>query len=126
MLYPYGKKWTDDAGFSEMMNASSGIAMHPFASPSYQPKIDRAVAISFAGDYMKSVFRAIVSEMKNGPSTPMNMSAGFNTLVGLFEDALKESLGGAYTSAVHERLSPMIAGGVNANLGHMVAWMDEL
>jgi len=126
MLYPYGKKWPDDAGFSEMMNASSGLAMLPFETPSYQPKIDRTVAASFAGDYMKEVFQAIVSEMKNGPSTPVNMSVGFNTLVNLYEDALKETIGRTYTSAVRKSILPTIAGGVTANLSHMVAWVDEL
>ena len=74
------------------------------------------------------VIRAIASEMRDGPSTPMYRSAGFNALVRLYEDALKESLGEAayYTSAVRERFFPQIAGAVNANLKHMVEWMEEL
>lgn len=57
----------------------------------------------------------------------MNLSAGFNALSRLYEDALKESLGeAAYTSAVRERFFPQIAGTVNANLKHMVEWMEQL
>ena len=41
------------------------------------------------------VFGAIASEMRDGPSTPMNRSAGFNALFRSYEDALKESLGEA-------------------------------
>lgn len=127
MLFAFGTKGKDQTVLNEMMNASSGIAMEPFASPSYQPRMDRDFAASFAGSFMMEVFRAIASEMRDGPSTPMNRTAGFNTLVSLYEDALKESLGeGAYTVAVRERLFPMIAGAAHANLKHMVEWMKEL
>jgi hypothetical protein len=128
MVFAFGEKWKDESALNVMTNASSGVAMKPFASPSYQPTIDRDVAASFAGSFMMDVIRAIASEMRDGPSTPMYRSAGFNALVRLYEDALKESLGEAayYTSAVRERFFPQIAGAVNANLKHMVEWMEEL
>lgn len=127
MLFAFGTKCKDQTLLNEMMNASSGIAMEPFASPSYQPWMDRDFATSFAGSFMMDILRAIASEMRDGPSTPMNRTDGFNTLVILYEDALKESIGeGAYTVAVRERLVPMIAGAAHANLKHMVEWMKEL
>jgi hypothetical protein len=127
MVFAFANKWEDESALKVMANASSGVAMEPFASPSYQPTMDRDVAASFAGTFMMDVIGAIASEMRDGPSTPVNPSAGFNALSRLYEDALKESLGeAAYTSAVRERFFPQIAGTVNANLKHMVEWMEQL
>lgn len=127
MLFAFGTKWKNEAALTEMMNASSGIAMKPFAVPTYQPRIEREVAASFAGRFMMDVFRSISSEMRDGPSTPMNRTSGFDALVGLHEEALKDSIGpGAYTREVRERLFPMIAGAVHTNLKHMREWMNEL
>ena len=57
--------------------------------------MDRDVAASFAASFMMDVFGAIASEMRDGPSTPLNRSAGFNAIFRSYEDALKESLGEA-------------------------------
>ena len=134
MLFAFGKKWGDEAALKKMMNLSSGVAMEPFSSPSYQPSIDKATAASFSGDYMMNVFRAIASEMKS-PSTPTKQSDGFKMLHELYEDALKESIGKRmHTSDTKEncirrfKVWKIGSDAIHANLNQMeeeIEWMKE-
>jgi len=104
----------------EMMNASSGLAMLPLSSPGATPSISREAAASFSAEYMTQVVRNIGLELKQGPSTPTKRTAGFSGLVSCYEEALIESIGASnFTPQVKERLFPMVAGAVNANLGFM-------
>ena len=120
IVVAFGMKSGSNDHLPAMMNASSGLAMLPFSSPSYVPKISRDTAASFAGEYMMRVVKNITLELKQDPSTPMNPSVGFSGLVSCYEEALAESIGaGSLTPQVKERFYPMIAGAVNANLGFM-------
>lgn len=126
MLFAFGTKW-QDSNLDDMMQTSSGLAMTPFYSPSYHPKMDRDLAASFAGDFMSEVVKAISSEWKEGPSTPVNLTPGFNKLISLYEDALKESIDKeTYDDVIHNRVFPIIARAVNANLQHMSEWIKIL
>lgn len=105
---------------TEMMNASSGLAMLPLSSAGSAPSISRETAASFAGEYMTRVVKNILIELEQGPSTPTDRSAGFAGLVSCYEEALVESIGtGNFTPQVKGRLFPMVAGAVYANLGLM-------
>ncbi len=120
VLLPFRKKSGGSDHLPEMMDASSGLAMLPFSSPGYVPYISRETAASFTGEYMTRVVKNILIELRQGPSTPADMSAGFSGLVLCYEEALIESIGASnFTPQVKERFFPMVAGAVNANLGFM-------
>lgn len=105
---------------SEMMNACSGLAMLPLSSTGSALSINRETAVSFAGEYMTRVVNNILLELEQGPSTPTSRSVGFAGLISCYEEALTESIGTTnFTPQVKQRLFPMVAGAVYANLGFM-------
>ncbi len=128
MLVAFGLKWINETQHMEkMMQATSGIGMLAFDSSNDVPQISRTDAASFSGDYIMKVLKAILTEVKTGPSTPDNPSEGFERLVSLWVDALMESIKTSATDTdIRNHFYPMIAGGINASMQHMHEWKESL
>ncbi len=127
MLVAFTLKWRETQHIDKMMQATSGIGMLAFESSNCIPQLSKKDAVSFAGDYIMKVLKAILAEVKQAPSTPDNPSEGLEKLVKLWVEALMESIEAPATDmGVHNRFYPMIAGGINTNMQHMYEWRKSL
>ena len=108
----------------QLCNIASGLALRDLLEPSASPAFSLEEAKVFGFEYAKQVMRAIIDEFQSGPSTPVDQTEGFQCLVELSHESLRDSIGLAnYSDEVKERFYYMIGGGINAALLHTTKWM---
>jgi len=114
--------------FEQFSGIASGVAIKDIMNPENQPHFSREEAILIADDYMIDVAKAIIVDLKQGGTTQINVMEGtesdaFNTLVNIFHDNLKESIGVEnYTSEVIDNFDQAVKMNVANSISYTLKW----
>ena len=109
-----------DKEFMDMFHVASGSAMTDLVNSNSFPSFSREEAKEIAPDLLKTVIAALTDEFKNGPSKPNALTKGFEKILGIYHDALRETIGTEhYTTDVKNRFEHLIISNIGMSINNI-------